>query len=144
MESTFRKAQKVVSELIDHVFRRKARMAAKIFLERLKIDVSQEFDKQTDPVTGQAWPQRKRGGNWPLLNKTGRMKAAVLSCLSQLPKERGDGVVVELVDKIALFHQFGTRKMPRRRFFGITPESQKKVAKWCADEVVRLSVKARK
>lgn len=140
---TFSGLKQLLVDLHDHVFRRTERMAAKTFLDALQADVAAAFAAGRDPVTGAPWPPRKRPSPGPLLVRTGRLRdAAVAAAGAARGGEYGGGVTVELsAPEYAAYHQHGTGRVPRRRFFGVSPQTAAKVAKWHADEIVRLVVR---
>lgn len=77
------------------------------------------FDQQRDPY-GVPWAQRKSGGYWPLLNKTGAGKAS----LTAVPF--GDMVRMSIRGYFQ-YHQEGTRYMVARRPF---PEQSRGLGTW--------------
>lgn len=90
-------------------------------------DAGQAFDKAADPVTGKPWPARKRPYPWPILDKSGRMRAAVLAAAAKATVT-GNTLTVRLTEPpYLIFHQKGTRRMARRRVVGVTRAVARKV-----------------
>lgn len=75
----------------------------------------QSWQQEKDPVTETRWnPRKSSAGSWPILRKTGTMQDTT--------KFKSAGVM-EFSAKTSVnyggFHQFGTSRMPRRRWLGI-------------------------
>ena len=96
--------------------------------------VVEEYNKDSwssgqDPVTKKAWEPRKQPtGSWPILKKSGKMFGST--------KFKSAGVMLFSARTRAdygKFHQYGTSKMPKRRWLGIggelTPRMEKIIGK---------------
>lgn len=130
-------------DLADALVNRRPRNAARIFLVGLRKDVRGAFAAKADPETGRPWPPRKDDLPHQLLVKSGAMMAAALRAVDGA-QQSSAGVVVSLSGPpYAGFHQRGTARLPRRRFFGVTPETRAAATKAYADEIVSLSVGGR-
>jgi hypothetical protein len=120
-------------------FPQKARAAAlKAAVPLLIRDAGQAFEKAADPITGKPWPPRKRPYPWPMLVRSGRMKAAVLKAAAGA-SITGHTLTVRLTEpRYLVFHQRGTRHMARRRVVGITRAVARKVRDRLRGEGVRV------
>jgi phage gpG-like protein len=67
------------------------------------------------------WKKRKRNYPWPILQKTKRLRRSISKRI-----ETGMPVLRTRVS-YAGFHQFGTRKMPQRKFMVIRREDREQI-----------------
>lgn len=86
--------------------------------------VSYNFEFSVDP-NGVRWQERKRKYPWPILIKTGRMRAAAIGESSE-SINRIEQRQMELGVAPSVFyagiHNYGTPKMPQREFMGANEE----------------------
>lgn len=131
---------KVIRSLADSFTNRRERSHALAFLAGMRKDVRRAFDSSTDPVTGKKWaPLKYRVGQ--ILVDTGRMRAAALRVVDKATAD-GKGVTLELTDPpYSAVHQFGNKRVPQRRFFAASPETQRSAGVQWADEIVKVSFK---
>lgn len=94
-------------------------------------DIVTEYNKEnwanaTDPVDNSRWkPRKPPTGTWPLLNKTGRMfGSTVIVTRATEPMIFTAKIGVDYGG----FHQYGTSRMPRRRWLGIGPSIADRMA----------------
>lgn len=84
-------------------------------LTKLVVDHNkQSWGQQQDPVTMSPWAPRKAPtGSWPILRQTGKMQDTA--------KFRAVNTMIWSVrtTDYGPFHQYGTSKMPQRRWLGI-------------------------
>ena len=74
-------------------------------------------------IIGSKWQKRKHPSNHPLLNKTGRLKSGYKT------KPVKDGIEVYNIVDYGIFHQRGTRHMPRRQILGLNQIIQRQAVK---------------
>lgn len=76
--------------------------------ETLKL-TRENFDKKQNPA-GIPWRRRKQDKPWPLMVKTGKLRGS-------FRRGRGSGKTATVIsmDPKSKFHQYGTKKMPRRQ-----------------------------
>jgi len=130
---------KVVGSLADSFMNRRERAHTLAFLAGLKRDVTGAFSSAADPVTGQPWPALKYRTGRPLI-LSGTMMAEALSAIDRA-RPNGWGVTVDLVTPAyAGFHQRGTGRIPRRRFFGASPATVEAAGRQFVGSVVRVAV----
>ncbi len=96
--------------------------------------IVQEYNKESwadanDPVTGTPWAPRKQPtGAWPLLKKTGKMFGT-----TKISSGKDPFSFKARTTDYGKFHQYGTSKMPQRRWLGIggklTPRLSAVIAK---------------
>lgn len=103
----------------------------------------ENFGKQATRE-GAAWaPRKPPAGNWPILNKTGALRAAATG--------QGPGAIQEVTDRSATvgvdasvvihgggvhaagFHQSGTARMPARPFIGASDAIEEAIGEVIAD-----------
>lgn len=81
-------------------------------------DISVKEYKANFPAKGDvlesSWPPRKRSYPWPILVKTGKMKANW-----KVKPTKGDVTVLNPT-AYARYHHFGTPKLPIRKLVGVT------------------------
>lgn len=83
-------------------------------------DLIEQYNKeswaaQRDPVTLKPWTPRKSSvGSWPILRKTGLMQDTAKFKASSTPFD-----IKVKTTNYGPFHQYGTSKMPQRRWLGI-------------------------
>lgn len=130
---------RLVADLTDALVNRRERLGARAFVEGLKRDVASAFAAGVDPVTGTPWaPLKYRPGQ--ILVLTGALRAAALAAVDAA-RPSGWGVTVTLDNPAyAGVHQNGSKRVPRRRFFGISPETTAAVTRNCATDIVTLIV----
>lgn len=76
------------------------------------------WPNQRDPVTKKKWaPRQQPTGTWPLLRRTGRMQDSAIFKPGRAPMS-----FVVTTTNYGPFNQYGTSKMPARRWLGIPPE----------------------
>ena len=103
------------------VFRRELDQSAAAILNRLRTTYLLEQDP-----TGASWTpsptanKRKAAGGSGLLFKTGRLFRSI-----QLVRGDADERVIRTDVPYAPFHQFGTKRLPKREFLTVTPEHEK-------------------
>lgn len=139
MALTLKGIKRVIWDLADGLLNRRARLGARAFVEGLRADVRTAFRSGVDPVTGTPWqPLKYRQGQ--ILVRSGRLRdAAVRSADAADPS--GWGVTVTLADPgYGKFHQYGTKSLPVRRFFGVSPATLAQVRKNAAEDIVKLMV----
>lgn len=101
-------------------------------------DIVKQHNKESwsaakDPVTSSPWTPRKAPtGSWPLLKKTGKMFGTTKITSSNEPFS----FKARTVD-YGKFHQYGTSKMPQRRWLGIGGEATSKMAKVIAGKIFK-------
>ena len=94
------------------------------------------WGKQQDPVSGDKWAKRKQPtGGWPLLNKSGKMFDSTKFKSGKDPMT----FIARTVD-YGKFHQYGTSKMPQRRWLGVGPEVTNEMAEVIAKNIVKGKV----
>ena len=131
---------RVVADLYDALVHRRPRRAAIAFVEGLRKDVRRAFDLAVDPVTGVPWPPLRYRTGRPLV-LTGTLRRSALHAVdSAVPSGAGVAVVLDSPG-YARYHQDGTSRVPRRRFFGVSVETREAAAKAYSAEVVSLMVK---
>lgn len=87
--------------------------------ETLEAQTKQHFQEQGGPEG--AWPPTKRGGQ--ILVKTGLLRGSIEhAAIGPLEIAVGTNVAY------GKFHQFGTRKMPRRAFLGLTTDDKVEIS----------------
>lgn len=75
----------------------------------------QMWRQQLDPVTSKPWaPRKPPTGSWPILRKTGKMQDTAKFRTTAEPM-----IFLARVTDYGPFHQYGTSKMPQRRWLGI-------------------------
>jgi len=126
-------------ELADALANRRARSYALGFLAGLKRDVREAFGSAVDPVTGRPWqPVTYRAG--PPLILTGALRAAAFAAVDTA-RPSGMGVTVQLsTPAYGVFHQFGTGRIPQRRFLGPSARTVQEARRQFAGEVVKILV----
>lgn len=62
------------------------------------------------------WPERKYTYPWPILNKTGRMKDSSVQDAKVWTHRGGEHVLQVTSTPYAKFHQYGTKRLPIRKF----------------------------
>lgn len=79
--------------------------------------IQELFEQESDPY-GAKWKPRKDTFKHPILNKTGLMKSSI----TYISKLYGGIMIVEEQDntEYGKWHQFGTSKMPSRKFLGMS------------------------
>jgi len=80
--------------------------------------------------SGITWPPRRHHYTWPILRKTLRMKRAAsqLGAPGNINRARGRELWLGISDAdvpYAKYHQFGTTRLPVRRFFYLRKEDRK-------------------
>jgi phage gpG-like protein len=130
---------RVVKDLADALVNRRERLGARVFLDGLKRDVREAFMQGKDPVTGMTWPAVKKPSGRPLIKSGLMMNSAVMAADDARPS--GWGVTVALRQPpYAMFHQHGTKRLPQRRFFGVSPATLEATRRHTAKEIVKLVV----
>jgi len=130
---------RAVSGLYDALVNRAPRAAALGFLAGVRKDVRRAFAQSVDPATGDPFPPLQYRTGTPLV-LSGRMRAAALAAVDGATA-RGTGVDIPLNDPpYSEFHQRGTARVPRRRFFAASPATVAAARRQYAGEVVRLFV----
>jgi phage gpG-like protein len=115
-------------------------VAVEAFLKGMASDVQKAFDTATDPVTGIQWPARAIPADHPLLVLTGRLRAAAIGAV-QTAVPTGYGIEINLAEPdYGFFHQFGTSRMPQRRFLGASPGTLESTMGTVMDAVNNLMV----
>lgn len=105
------------------VFRRELDQSAAAILNRLRTTYLAEQDP-----TGAGWApsptanKRKAAGGSGLLFKTGRLYRSIQLVRAD---SGADERVIRTDVPYAGFHQFGTKRMPKREFLTVTPEHEK-------------------
>jgi phage gpG-like protein len=102
-------------------------------------DLVETFATATDPTTGSPWPPLKvRQG--PILIDTGHMLRSALTASMQ-PTVNGNSMTWILSDPpYSAYHQFGTSRIPQRRFFALRQESITKLKSRLGQMVVDVIV----
>lgn len=73
------------------------------------------------------WPERKRSYPWPILNKTGKMKNQSLA-ESKMWLQQGQAQVLNIYSTYyAKFHQYGTKRLPIRKFVKLTEQERQQI-----------------
>lgn len=104
--------------------------------------VEESFESESDPVTGTPWAdlrpatvrERERKGYWPgkILQRTGMLAMSLVS-------EAGpDFAEVSVGEDYGIWPQDGTRRMARRRFMGISPDTATAIVQSTLDYLDRL------
>ena len=97
----------------------------KELLEMVKTHHTESWSEQKDPVTQKPWAPRKAPtGSWPILRKTGKM----LNSTSFKSDNRPMLFKAVTNTSYGKFHQYGTSKMPQRRWLGLGSNFNKKFA----------------
>lgn len=112
------------------------------FLPKLAESHAGFFSKRVDP-NGSKWPAlaaftiAKKGNDVPLV-ETGAMRASTLEkgAPDHIEAVSHRGLLFGTSDEKAIYHQFGTRKIPQRAFIGMTTEQVDEVAGIVADHAV--------
>jgi len=105
--------------------------------------IDRAFAAEADVVSGKPWAPRKEqpGGRRSfrkLLVLTGRMKRAALAAAA-MATINGHVLYLQLREpKRAKYHQAGTKRMARRRFFGVSKAAVQALRRQLAGEAVRL------
>jgi phage virion morphogenesis protein len=94
------------------------------------------------------WPPRKRSYPWPILRKTRRMLKAASQRNAPGNIQRNIGRTLELgiqnsAVPYAKFHQFGTSRLPTRRFFYLRQEDRKQLEPAIRAHLMRIMSAAR-
>jgi phage gpG-like protein len=75
----------------------------------------QNWAQQRDPVSLKPWtPRKPPTGTWPILRKTGKMQDTARFKTTSAPM-----IFIARVEDYGTFHQYGTSRMPQRRWLGI-------------------------
>jgi phage gpG-like protein len=110
--------------------------AKKLFKE----DVQNSFDQSRSPE-GVAYPPLRVRVGKPLV-LSGRLEAASIRAV-EAAKWVGNRLNAKLASsrvRYGRFHQFGTRKIPVRKFFGYSKSSVKAIAKFIAKQAAKAAV----
>jgi phage gpG-like protein len=124
----------------DHPFHK---LAAK-FVARVRADVVEGFASSTDPSTGKSWAPRKDNLKHPLLIKTGLLLTNAIAAIDAT-KPVVEGNMIEAIISMqndpfyAKFHQFGTKKMVARSFFGFSQSTYDDIAESATELAVRIT-----
>lgn len=141
MSGTLYTVVRVVKDLGDALLNQRTRAGAKVFLAGMKRDVREAFAQAIDPVTREPWPKGKKKTGRTLIATGDLMRAAERAVDSAVPS--GWGVTVKLTNpEYGFFHQNGTGRNPRRRFFGVGPVTVKETREQTVKEVVKVIVTA--
>ena len=104
--------------------------------EIVKEHNEQSWSDKKDPVTGSPWQPRKAPtGSWPLLKKTGKMFGTTKIKSGNEPFS----FKARTVD-YGKFHQYGTDRLPQRRWLGIGGSATEKMAKVIAGKIFKGKV----
>ena len=91
------------------------------------------WPKQSDPVTLKPWaPRKPPTGNWPLLRKTGRMQDTAKFKTGKAPMS-----FYARTTDYGPYLQYGTSRMPARRWLGIGPAILDPMARIIASKVFK-------
>lgn len=81
--------------------------------------IVQEFTanfNESGRVLGEPWPPRKREYSWPLLIKTGNLKAGGSGGWTKKPEKKKLTIINPV--EYAAYHNFGTKTLPVRKLVG--------------------------
>lgn len=129
----------VVLDLYQALTQRRFRAYGEVFAAGLRRDIRSAFDTATDPATGQKWPALVSRVGDPLV-LSGTLRAEATKAVDEA-RPTPTGLKLDLVEPpYGVFHQLGTKRIPRRRFFAPSPETAKDARRAFAADVVRLLV----
>lgn len=99
------------------------------------------FDSGRDPETLAPWPPRKprKGQTHKLMVKTGLLRSSVHAVI-EVPgsgRLRVRGTITGKAAGYGPFHHTGTRRMPRRRFIGVSDAQRRQIAEMITDHIKR-------
>ncbi len=84
-----------------------------------RADSTLSYNRKLSPRSA-AFGSNKKTGDWPLLRKSGRMYASIDAIVADIPG--GQQVTIGDHTSYGVYHHYGTRKMPMRRFLVIRDE----------------------
>lgn len=105
--------------------------------ELIAEETRSNFEGKHDPA-GNPWAPPKRNYGHPLMVRSGDLLDAAVQAAWSAVKTR-DGLRFDLsgLPPYAVFHEFGTQKMPARPFFGISMEVTHRAEELIAADVAR-------
>lgn len=129
-------------ELATALLARVPRNAGRVFLAGFRRDVRDAFERSADPATGRKWPALKYRSGKPLI-LSGRMMAEAVAAADSARHGAGN-VTVDLDRPVyAPWQNFGTRVIPARRFWAVSPRTAGEVRRQTKSEIVTLLVGGR-
>lgn len=106
--------------------------------DMVREDTEAAFAKQADPVNFRRWPSRQHEYDWPMLQRTGAMRAEVIRAAAAATV-RGSTLSVRVDAPVHFkWHQQGTRLLPPRRTVGISLRVRNAAARALAGEAVKI------
>jgi len=94
----------------------------------VNLSISDAFDEARDPITRKKWKPRKKRYRHRPLQKTGLLRSSTRAGYRMSGNQVGIFVGIKgAASKYGWFHQYGTWKLPRRRFIGFQAKYRKRL-----------------
>lgn len=119
----------------------------------IQAGIDENFDRQAAP-DGTPWPPLKRprrrrrdaravgGSGQKILYDTGKLRAAATTNIKVVSNRSSMTFTLGPGADYGVFHQLGTKHMPKREFFGFSAamieEIEEEAADWLIDQIARL------